>query len=455
MFQKKENNRAGKASALRQENEKIVRILKQIFQTATQISSFDLQLSFFGDQVKGASGNISSMSSHSAVAAEEISASSTEVVSANESLSHTLYQIAQEASTLNQNTMASNSLLKSVGEKNSEMMAFSEQMQSNMQTLAEVVQKISQVVAGINQISSQTTLLSFNASIEAARAGEVGKGFGVVAGEIKTLSDTTQELTSNIDSLLHEIRQALETTQSSVDHTADSISQVRGDVESVTAMMEKNAGSIEQITSSISGAVSASEQVNTALQETSTALETVNVDLQDLANSAEELNSVSRSINQISDSVKGIEQGITELAASSGELVSNGSYPLSNDDFIVTIQDAIRAHTKWVETVSEMAFAMKITPIQTDEHKCGFGHFYFAVRPSAPRLSKLWDDIDTYHHTLHQKGEEIIQYINENSRERAVYAAKGARDLSKNIISIFERIIQEVQDMNRTGEAVF
>ncbi|QIB70294.1 hypothetical protein Ami103574_13780 [Aminipila butyrica] len=455
MFYSKENKHSTKTSLPGKENKKIIQIFKQIFHTATLISSFDLKLSFFSNQVKGAASNLNTISCQSASAANEITSSVTEVVAANESLSHSLQQITQDAKALNKNTLASNELLENVSLENQGLIAFSKEMQNSMVQLAGVVSKVNQVIAGINQISSQTKLLSLNASIEAARAGEAGKGFSVVAGEIKLLSESTGELTANIDSLLEEMQEMVNKNQSDVDQAIQSISNAGKHVDSVVTMMQTNVQYVEHIANSISGAAASSEQVNTALQQSSASLETVNFDLQSIASSAAELDIISHSINDISLSVKTIEDEITGLAAESGKLVTNGHYPLSNEDFIHTIKAAIQAHIQWVETVSKMTSAMKVSPIQTDEHKCGFGHFYFAVRPSTPRLSGLWDSIDAYHHDLHQLGEKIIHQIDENNQPDAIQSTQKAQKLSEQIIDLFDKIILEVQDMSRNNQQVF
>lgn len=70
------------------------------------------------------------------------------------------------------------------------------------------VESISKVLEVIYAISAQTSMLSLNATIEAASAGEVGKGFSVVAHEIKTLARQTEDATTDIDTLIHEIQES-------------------------------------------------------------------------------------------------------------------------------------------------------------------------------------------------------------------------------------------------------
>jgi len=77
--------------------------------------------------------------------------------------------------------------------------------------LANRVQSIGDVVALINDIAQQTNLLALNATIEAARAGDVGRGFAIVAAEVKTLSEQTTQATQTISSKINEIQSETDT----------------------------------------------------------------------------------------------------------------------------------------------------------------------------------------------------------------------------------------------------
>jgi methyl-accepting chemotaxis protein len=83
--------------------------------------------------------------------------------------------------------------------------------------LVEQVQSIGSVIASIHEISDQTNLLALNAAIEAARAGDHGRGFSVVADEVRTLSRRTQEFTDEIRTTIDELSRVSEATLASIE----------------------------------------------------------------------------------------------------------------------------------------------------------------------------------------------------------------------------------------------
>lgn len=150
-----------------------------------------------------------------------------------------------------------------------------------------------------------------------------------------------------------------------------------------------------------------------------------------------------------------IEGELDVMVKSSGRLTKNKQYGLSNDDFINTMQVAITAHKGWIVTLKSMAETMTVEPIQTDDHKCGFGHFYYSVNPSSSKILKLWRGVEQYHHSLHTKGDTVINHINKGKVDEARRVAREAEELSSQIVRAFENIITVATEMKRSRQRVF
>lgn len=450
----KASHAVSKVKSARDVNHKAADIFKGVFQVATMVSDFELRLAFLGDKINRSASSLSSMFSEVASSSEEISTSTSQIVDANAELSEMISHISHDAVLLNQNTEKSNAILNSIKAENTEMMGFSEDMNHSLNDLLTVIHNINEAVKGINDISDQTKLLSLNASIEAARAGTAGKGFAVVAEEVRVLSETTKKLTLNINALLDEMNNASNRSKSSVEKTIDAISRVSGSIENVSGVMSTSTDATNNITSRISEAAETSRRISDSLLESSTALESVNNDIQNLSRSAEDLKHISSAVNEISTSVGKIETKINDMAVASGEMVNSRLCGLSNGDFIETVENAIKAHTTWMANVKKMAHDMSVIPIQTDEHKCGFGHFYYAVKPSSERLTDLWESVETLHHDLHKTGDIIINAIQSQDSRRALAKAAEAEKLSGSIIERFQQMIKIAKEMNES-ELVF
>ncbi|WP_248616616.1 methyl-accepting chemotaxis protein [Photobacterium halotolerans] len=113
--------------------------------------------------------------------------------------------IAHEVSTeTGQQTTQGKQVIDSTIEKMEELTKVMEKANAGIQALYEQSQKINELVGSINGIAAQTNLLALNAAIEAARAGEQGRGFAVVADEVRQLASRTSQTTEEIVAVVSE-----------------------------------------------------------------------------------------------------------------------------------------------------------------------------------------------------------------------------------------------------------
>ncbi|KAB0565463.1 methyl-accepting chemotaxis protein [Pseudomonas palleroniana] len=126
--------------------------------------------------------------------------------------------------------------------------------------LAVQAQDISKVLEVIRGIAAQTNLLALNAAIEAARAGEAGRGFAVVADEVRSLAQRTQDSTEEIEQMINGIQQGTQNTVDALNSSAEHAGQTLQRANSAGSALEKITAAISQISQRNLVIASAAEQ---------------------------------------------------------------------------------------------------------------------------------------------------------------------------------------------------
>jgi len=232
-----------------------------------------------------------------ATAVEEMSMSINEVAQNAASVAHS----AQNAST--SSGLANGKISESINGL-SHLGSEINQASKIIQDLKNDSNEIGSVLEVIRGIAEQTNLLALNAAIEAARAGEQGRGFAVVADEVRTLASKTQESTKNIEMMIEKLQKASndavqamivsrDVCQTSINNTrdvAEVVTTMNGEIASISEMSELIAAAVEKqscVSTEISKNVTA---ISDVAYENSASAEQVSVSSKDISNIADTLN---------------------------------------------------------------------------------------------------------------------------------------------------------------------
>jgi len=200
------------------------------------------------------------------------------------------------------------------GQINPAMSKAVDTVQSSSKTIADLstaIQKIGVIANAIKDIAEQTNLLALNAAIEAARAGEQGRGFAVVADEVRKLAERTSTSTKDIASTIGEINTISEAAVKSMQGAIT-------DVEAGVSLVHLNSEGLKKIRASMGNVSERMEHIATAAKEQSAASESV-------ANSVERVTVL---VDNNTQSAKDAKLAAEELARSAAELKKAG-YPLT------------------------------------------------------------------------------------------------------------------------------
>ncbi|KRL05494.1 methyl-accepting chemotaxis protein [Liquorilactobacillus oeni] len=169
------------------------------------------------------------------------------------------------------------------------------QLVDEMNKMNKDVQSIGNIVELITDLSEQTNLLALNASIEAARAGEAGRGFAIVAEEVRSLAEQSGDSTKNIREIIEAIKKKSQHMVSAINSSYDdgeqqteNIKKAIGSTKDISAFVKKFLRSIQEVEKNIQGVVEEKDMVSQSVNNISSAISETSAGTQEVTANIEE-----------------------------------------------------------------------------------------------------------------------------------------------------------------------
>ncbi len=239
--------------------EKLQTLVRQISDAANQVSSASRQASTHAHQVAENSKEQSGKSAAIAISVEETAAN--------------VVIITESAEKVKQLSLDSLARTKEGNESLSELMGEIDSVEGSVSDIATAVDEfvrsteaITAMTRQVKDIAEQTNLLALNAAIEAARAGEQGRGFAVVADEVRKLAEKSAESASQIDAITQSITQQSERVEHSISQGHSHLNSSQESLEKVAIVLSESNAVVSQVSEGLSSITTASDEQHTTTE---------------------------------------------------------------------------------------------------------------------------------------------------------------------------------------------
>lgn len=262
-------------------------------------------------EIVASSAQLASGASESAVA---VSQTTTTVEEVRQTVLLTSQKVKAVAESAQKAAQISQSGRKSTADVVSGMERIRTQMDAigaSMMRLSEQTQTIGQIIATVEDLSAQSNLLAVNAAIEAAKAGEHGKGFGVVAQEVKSLAEQSRQATERVRTILGDIQKATTAAVMAAEQGGKAVESGAQQTEIAGESIGSLAGSVAEAAQAATQIAASSQQQLVGMEQVAGAMENIKQASTQNVASARQLETAARNLNDLGQRLRHLVESYT------------------------------------------------------------------------------------------------------------------------------------------------
>jgi len=401
--------------------DKLDRMIARVVEQSTLVGTYSGQLLIESSRIVKNSCQIAERSTAVATAGEEMSATSNDIARncamAAES-SREAGSVAASGQEVVQKTMDRMGVIRNEVESSSRV----------IRRLSASSEQIGEIAGTIEEIADQTNLLALNAAIEAARAGEQGRGFAVVADEVRALAERTALATKEIGEMIRtvqtEARQAVEAMERSAKHVTVGVEEASKSGTALASIL----GRIGEVTMQVSQIATAAEE------QTATTVEIVSC-----------MGEISHSADRFDRAAAGVNGKIAQLQALSEELIESTAVFKTDVAKLLMLDTAKHDHVMFVTRIERCLEGKEQVQsnVLPDHTCCRFGKWYFGEGKDACGGSATFKAVNAPHELIHVLAKQAVDLFNQGDPARAEQKLIEVEDLSFEIVNMLDQVKSE------------
>ncbi len=428
---------------------------KELLDITSSMSNFDVNMSHIAYELIDFSHEMAILSESNLAIVEQTTASMDQVNDTITGAADILEKLAADSEVLVKSNHESLTQIKEVNDLKENVLNDSNIMGEQIGKLVSMANKVNDIVNGVAAIAEQTNLLALNASIEAARAGESGRGFSVVAEEIRKLADGTKKNLEGMNFFVKSIQEAALEGKKSMDNTLQSTEKMSMKIDTITDTMEKNVDMLQTVIKDVNAINQSIGDVKTSVYEINQAMDSSSRDAEKLSQMTQQIHNEAVISSEHAKKISQVDDQLSNIVKDMMSSLHGSTNAIDNNGFLNNITKAKEAHANWVHNLKRIVDEMRVYPLQTNGTKCAFGHFYYAMEVTNPKISEDWKKTGTIHMEFHNLGQKVIDAVKEGNSSQAKEYYLSAEKLSKEIFQYLDKISAEVELQTKNGVNIF
>ena len=391
---------------------------------AADMAASATRLSFDAGETSGKSRSV-------AAASEEMSTNMSSMADSSEQMSANVRTVAAAVEEMTASVAEVAGKARQAATVSDDAAKLAQASNETVDQLGGAAGEIGKVIETIQDIAEQTNLLALNATIEAARAGEAGKGFAVVASEVKELARQTSDATEDIRRRVERIQQSSGSVMQSLGDIGRVITQVNEFSNSIASAVEEQSSATREIAEITSQTSLAAGVVSAGISETALAT-------REISENIVGVNSTARDTAALAGDIHGCGAALFKMVESLGE--ATAQYRTRSDGF--SAGSVKTAHNRWKMRLVEMLIGGKaLAPAEITDHKsCAFGKWYLGESALGLRHLPAFAAIDPEHAKAHAIAREVAELHHAGQRQQAIARLKEMMSTSERLFALLDEL---------------